>query len=106
MAPIQTTVVQKCKKGRLQCSGECNVITGNTIEFCAYMSTIYSKLNKQRKTHAYTKQTTLLSIPGDEGHGETLGTEAASSADSVQVLVTLVGEVVVDHDVHALNVDT
>jgi len=45
-------------------------------------------------------------IPGDEGHGETLGAEATRSADSVEVLVTLVGEIVVDHDVHALNVDT
>ncbi len=58
------------------------------------------------RKHTHNIYTTLLYIPGDERHGETLSTEAASSADSVQVLVTLVGEIVVDHNVHALNVDT
>jgi len=46
-----------------------------------------------------------MNAPGDEGHGEALGAEAAGAADSVEVLVALVGEVVVDHDVHALDVD-
>lgn len=44
-------------------------------------------------------------VPRDEGDGKSLGAEAARATHSVQVLVALVGEVVVDHDVHALDVD-
>lgn len=43
---------------------------------------------------------------GDEGDGETLGTEATGTADAVEVRVRLVGHVVVDGDIDALNVDT
>jgi len=41
----------------------------------------------------------------DEGDRETLSSESACTADSVQVLVALFRHVVVKHDVYLLNVD-
>ena len=43
---------------------------------------------------------------GDEGNGESLGSESAGSSDSVEVLVVLVGHVEVDDDVDLLDVDS
>lgn len=50
----------------------------------------------------------LLLILGarDERDSKTLGTEAASTTHSVQVLVRHIREVIVDDDVHSLNIDT
>ena len=53
-------------------------------------------------------QRTLVVGRRDERHRETLGAEAAGAAHAMQVLVRVrgQGEVVVDHDVDALDVDT
>lgn len=42
---------------------------------------------------------------GNEGNGETLGSEATGTTHTVQVLVGLLGEVVVDDHVHLLHID-
>ena len=36
----------------------------------------------------------------------TLGAETTSSTDAMEVLITLVGEIVVDDDIHSLNINT
>lgn len=48
----------------------------------------------------------LVIIAADEGDGETLGTETASTTDTVQVRVGLARHVVVDGQIDALNIDT
>lgn len=48
----------------------------------------------------------LVIITADKGDGETLGTETASTTDTVQVRVGLAWHVVVDGQVDALNVNT
>jgi len=45
-------------------------------------------------------------LVGDEGDGETLGTESTSSRNSVQVGVGVFGHIVVEHDVHSLDIHT
>jgi hypothetical protein len=48
----------------------------------------------------------LVFLAADEGDAKTLGTEAASTADTMEVGIRLVGHVVVDGDVDALDIDT
>lgn len=43
---------------------------------------------------------------GNEGDGQTLRSETTRTTDAVKVLVRLVGEVVVDHDVDSLHIDS
>jgi len=43
-------------------------------------------------------------LVGDEGDGETLGTESTRSRNSVQVGVGVFGHIVVEHDVHSLDI--
>lgn len=51
-------------------------------------------------------QDLLFLLGRHKGHGQTLGTESTGSADSVQVLVSLGGQVVVDGQVDSLDIDT
>lgn len=55
---------------------------------------------------ANSLQDLLVVIAADKGDGETLGTETASTTDTVQVRVGVTRHVVVDGQVDALNVDT
>lgn len=43
---------------------------------------------------------------GDERHSQTLGTEATRATHTMQILVVVAGEIVVDDDVHTFNIDT
>ena len=45
-------------------------------------------------------------LVGNEGDRETLGTESTSSRNSVQVGVGVFGHIVVEHDVHSLDIHT
>ena len=45
-------------------------------------------------------------VGGDEGNGQTLGTEAASTSDTMEVGVRVSGKIVVDREIDSLNVDT
>ena len=47
---------------------------------------------------------TCIVVAGHEGDGQSLGAEAAGSGHSVQVGVGVLGHVVVEHDVHPLDV--
>src|SRR3546814_97420 len=51
-------------------------------------------------------QPLLVLSAADERDGQTLGSETTSTTDAVQVLVAVVWEIVVDHNVHTLDVDT
>ena len=48
----------------------------------------------------------LVGLRGDEGNSESLGSEASGTSDTVEVLVRVVGHIVVDDDVDALDIDT
>ena len=48
----------------------------------------------------------LVLFAANEGDGDPLGSETSGATDSVQELVGLVGKVVVDHDVDALDIDS
>lgn len=45
-------------------------------------------------------------LGGDEGDGETLGTETTSTTDTVEVAVLISGHIVVDNNVDSLEVNT
>jgi hypothetical protein len=47
----------------------------------------------------------LIFRAADEGDTETLGSETSSTTDTVKVRISLVGHVVVDGDVDALNIN-
>ena len=47
----------------------------------------------------------LVFLRADKGDGKTLGAKSASAADLVEILVGICGHVVIDHDIHALDVD-
>lgn len=51
-------------------------------------------------------QNNLILRAADEGDTETLGSETASTTDAVKVRISLVGHVVVDGDVDALNINS
>ena len=48
----------------------------------------------------------LIIRAADEGDTETLGSETTGTTDTVKVRISLVGHVVVDSDIDALNIDT
>lgn len=48
----------------------------------------------------------LVLVGADEGDGKTLGTETASTTDTVQVGASIAGEIIVDGKVDTLNIDT
>ena len=45
-----------------------------------------------------------VSLVTDEGDGQTFGSKSSGSGDSVEVSVGVLGHVVVEHDVHSLNI--
>lgn len=51
-------------------------------------------------------QNLFVLLGGDQRDGQTLGTESTGSTDSVQVLVGLVGQVVVDGQIDSFDIDT
>lgn len=51
-------------------------------------------------------QNLLVLVGGDEGDGKTLGTEAARTTHTMQVRIGVGGEIVVDSEVDALDIDT
>lgn len=48
----------------------------------------------------------LVGVARDKGDGKTLGAESTSTTDSVEVRVGIRGSVIVDDNVHSLNIDT
>jgi hypothetical protein len=54
----------------------------------------------------YLVQNFSVSFAGDERDGESLGSESTSSADSVEILISLVWHVEVHDDIDLFNVDT
>lgn len=51
-------------------------------------------------------QNLLILLAADERDAETLGTETSSTTDAVEVGVGIAGEIVVDGQVDALDIDT
>ena len=45
-------------------------------------------------------------LVGNEGDGKTLGAESTGSGDSMQIGVGVLGHIVVEHDVHSLDIHT
>lgn len=48
----------------------------------------------------------LISVRADEGDRQTLGTETASTTDTVEVRISITGKVVVDGEVDTLDINT
>lgn len=51
-------------------------------------------------------QHSLILLVADERDTQTLGTETTSTANTMQIRISLVGHIVVDGNVDALNIDT
>ena len=51
-------------------------------------------------------QNLLIGISTNERDGKTLSTESASTTDTVEVRISVCGQIVVDGEVDALNIDT
>ncbi|GFE55550.1 membrane transporter protein, putative [Babesia ovis] len=72
----------------------------------AYMSTSLHLGDVDLKPLLYVGQSRGVRLRGNERNGETLGTEPTSATHAVEVRVGGVRHVVVDDDVHTLDIDT
>ena len=61
--------------------------------------------NLHRKPLLYLLKNFTIIFSSNKRYGETLGSEAPCTADAMQVLIALIGEIVVDDDVNTGDID-
>lgn len=82
-------------------------LTSLGVHVCRWVNTLLWEVrNLDIESRLDLLQDLLVFLAGDERNSQTLGTESTGSTDSVQVLVGLAWQVVVDSQVNSLDIDT
>jgi hypothetical protein len=82
---------------------------GNSLRFVRHVATEMDVKNLRKsnlESLLYRFQDLLVLIRAHKRDGETLGTETASTADTVQIRIGIRRQVVIDGEIDPLNVDT